>query len=96
MHGKKGERPLYIRAYYGCYDPLSYPLFFPRGEIGWNRWMPYVGPSDDRTHHSSDNTTPQGNQYIDIHIGMCSLTRVRLAIINVNFCFHLSIRGKLD
>ena len=80
VHGKKGERPLYIRAYYGCYDPLSYPLFFPRGEIGWNRWMPYVGPPDDRTHHSSDNTTPQGNQDIDIHTGMCSSTRIRLAI----------------
>ena len=55
MYGK-GERPLYIRAYYGCYDPLSYPLFFPRGEIGWNRWMPYGRPPD-RTHHSVETTS---------------------------------------
>ncbi|KAL6878512.1 hypothetical protein ACP4OV_012682 [Aristida adscensionis] len=30
----KGDRPHYIRAYHGCYDPLAYPLFFPRGETG--------------------------------------------------------------
>ncbi|KAL6896781.1 hypothetical protein ACP4OV_007353 [Aristida adscensionis] len=37
----KGDRPHYIRAYHGCYDPLAYPLFFPRGETGWNKFMPY-------------------------------------------------------
>jgi hypothetical protein len=31
-------------AYYGCDDPLLYPLFFPR-ETGWNRWMPRHVPS---------------------------------------------------
>jgi hypothetical protein len=41
----KGDRPIFIRAYYGCYDPLAYPLFFPCGEAGWNRWMPYHVPS---------------------------------------------------
>uniref|UniRef100_A0A453IA13 Helitron helicase-like domain-containing protein n=1 Tax=Aegilops tauschii subsp. strangulata TaxID=200361 RepID=A0A453IA13_AEGTS len=29
-----------IQPYYGCYDPLSYPLFFPRGEIGWHPEIP--------------------------------------------------------
>ena len=28
------------RSYYGCYDPLSYPLFFPRAELGWHRKIP--------------------------------------------------------
>uniref|UniRef100_A0A453RUC3 Helitron helicase-like domain-containing protein n=1 Tax=Aegilops tauschii subsp. strangulata TaxID=200361 RepID=A0A453RUC3_AEGTS len=55
MYGK-GERPLYIRAYYGCYDPLSYPLFFPRGEIGWNRLMPYIGAADDTNQDLVDDT----------------------------------------
>jgi hypothetical protein len=32
----KSDNPQYIKAYHGCYDPLSYPLFFPRGEVGWN------------------------------------------------------------
>lgn len=29
------SRAHYIRAYHGCYDPLAYPLFYPRGETGW-------------------------------------------------------------
>ncbi|WVZ69848.1 hypothetical protein U9M48_018572 [Paspalum notatum var. saurae] len=31
----KSDKPFYIRAYHGCYDPLGYPLFFPGGETGW-------------------------------------------------------------
>jgi hypothetical protein len=69
VHGK-GDRPLYIRAYYGCYDPLSYPLFFPRGETGWNRWMPYVGPTVDTTQHSAHNSAQQLKQTCDLPTGM--------------------------
>ena len=25
-----------ICSYHGCYDALSYPLFFPRGKLGWH------------------------------------------------------------
>ncbi|TVU42279.1 hypothetical protein EJB05_08675, partial [Eragrostis curvula] len=35
------DRPVYIKAYYGCYDPLAYPLFFPGGEAGWNEEILY-------------------------------------------------------
>jgi hypothetical protein len=66
----KGDRTLYIRAYYGCYDPLSYPLFFPRGETGWNRWMPYVALSGETSQYSVDNSTPQVYQAPDLLIGM--------------------------
>jgi hypothetical protein len=41
--------PQYIKAYHGCYDPLLYPLFFPRGEggeVGWNRKILYVDQGD--------------------------------------------------
>ena len=27
--------PHFIRAYYGCYDPLAYPILYPGGETGW-------------------------------------------------------------
>ncbi|XP_059663506.1 uncharacterized protein LOC132309192 [Cornus florida] len=42
-----------VRHYFGCYDPLQYPLLFPYGEIGWhrnikNRRQPY--PGTDITH----------------------------------------------
>ena len=39
----KSDNPRYIRGYHGCYDPLSYPLFFPNGEVGWNLSIPKVG-----------------------------------------------------
>ena len=68
MYGKS-DRPLYIRAYYGCYDPLSYPLFFPRGETGWNRWMPYIEPTDDTNQDSLDKSRRQGNQASDLLTG---------------------------
>ena len=32
-----------IRSYNACYDALSYPLFFPRGELGWHSCIPKVG-----------------------------------------------------
>ncbi|KAL6561406.1 hypothetical protein OROMI_017007 [Orobanche minor] len=25
-----------VHYYYGCYDPLQYPLLFPYGESGWH------------------------------------------------------------
>jgi len=32
----RSEHTQNIQPYYGCYDPLSYPLFFPNGESGWH------------------------------------------------------------
>uniref|UniRef100_K4A156 ATP-dependent DNA helicase n=1 Tax=Setaria italica TaxID=4555 RepID=K4A156_SETIT len=32
-----------IRSYHGCYDALSYSLFFPRGELGWHNCIPKFG-----------------------------------------------------
>ena len=39
LHGNNNEIQT-IKSYYGCYDPLSYPLFFPRGELGWHSKIP--------------------------------------------------------
>ncbi|GJY67418.1 ATP-dependent DNA helicase PIF1 [Tanacetum coccineum] len=30
-------------AYFACYDPLSYPMFFPNGEAGWHKRIPREG-----------------------------------------------------
>jgi hypothetical protein len=41
LHGK--DRSIHgIQSYHGCYDALSYPLFFPRGELGWHNCIPKV------------------------------------------------------
>jgi hypothetical protein len=37
--GNNNER-YSIQATHGCYDPLSYPLFFPKGELGWHPNLP--------------------------------------------------------
>jgi hypothetical protein len=36
------REPQYIKAYHGCYDPILYPLFFPHGEVGWNKKILYA------------------------------------------------------
>jgi hypothetical protein len=42
LHGKDRSRHG-IRSYHGCYDALSYPLFFPSGELGWHMDIPKKG-----------------------------------------------------
>ena len=40
------NRDIYgIKSYHGCYDALSYPLFFPRGKLGWHTDIPKEGVS---------------------------------------------------
>ena len=35
VHGKS-NRKHQIRHFYGCYDPLQYPIIFPLGDCGWH------------------------------------------------------------
>lgn len=42
MHGRS-EHSQNIQSYFGCYDPLSYPLFYPNGESGWHDNIPRHG-----------------------------------------------------
>uniref|UniRef100_A0A804UFR8 Helitron helicase-like domain-containing protein n=1 Tax=Zea mays TaxID=4577 RepID=A0A804UFR8_MAIZE len=59
LHGKDSSSHC-IRSYHGCYDALSYPFFFPRGELGWHANIPKVGVSMDEvdayraTHRASN------------------------------------------
>ena len=48
---------MHIKAYHGCYDPLSYPFFNPRGETGWNKFMPYSGSSTVQATTAEDEPT---------------------------------------
>nr|GMC91137.1 uncharacterized protein LOC109173038 [Ipomoea batatas] len=34
-----------VKYYYGCYDPLQYPLLFPHGESGWHEGISKVPKS---------------------------------------------------
>jgi hypothetical protein len=62
LHGKNKEIQG-IRSYTGCYDPLSYPLFFPRGELGWHADIPKVGITKEeimkaRANQNNNNNDP--------------------------------------
>ena len=41
------NQPRLVQCYYGCYDPLAYPLLFPNGEVGWHNKIARVGESID-------------------------------------------------
>nr|GMD83298.1 uncharacterized protein LOC109183853 isoform X1 [Ipomoea batatas] len=71
VHSHSG-RSQYIQYYYGCYDPLQYPLLFPHGDIGWHEGIQrvssreHVGTTGSRqTPKSFDNIkTVNGNQAV--------------------------------
>jgi hypothetical protein len=55
LHGNNSEIQS-IKSYYGCYDPLSYPLLFPRGELGWHSKIPKAKTKDvDITGAATEN-----------------------------------------
>jgi hypothetical protein len=66
VYGRTDRHPQYIRAYHGCYDPLAYPIYNPRGKTGWNKFMPYSGdlvtqpsatPASTDVNYMDDGTT---------------------------------------
>ena len=57
-----------IQPYYGCYDPLSYPLFFPRGEIGWHPEIPKNGVSLNEILQSRRSGRKKPGTYNEISI----------------------------
>jgi len=66
LHGKDRSRHC-IRSCHGCYDALPYPLFFPKGELGWHANIPKAGITMGEveeyraTHRKSDeNDDEQG------------------------------------
>lgn len=43
-----------IKPYFGCYDPLQYPLFFPYGDNGWQQHNPKFMNGSEGINSSSD------------------------------------------
>ncbi|XP_075492636.1 uncharacterized protein LOC142530705 [Primulina tabacum] len=41
VHGNDGLMHQTMH-YFGCYDPLQYPLFFPYGDSGWHQHIPKI------------------------------------------------------
>ncbi|AQK81351.1 hypothetical protein ZEAMMB73_Zm00001d036554 [Zea mays] len=91
LHGK--DRSSHgIRSYHGCYDALSYPLFFPRGELGWHANIPKVGVSMDEvdayraTHRASnandEDAEPPTHLCVSVHDYYCYKFQIRPGVFN--------------
>ena len=68
LYGDTNEK-YSIHATDGCYDPLSYPLFFPRGELGWHpnipkRNVPWELAQQPRRNHDNDSGSPVWYAYM--------------------------------
>ncbi|XP_072148353.1 uncharacterized protein [Setaria viridis] len=88
LHGNNNEIQG-IQSYAGCYDPLSYPLFFPRGELGWHADIPKVGITTEdvkkaRANQNNKNNDPDssGRLWVTMREYYCYKFHVRPNIFN--------------
>nr|BAC83702.1 helicase-like protein [Oryza sativa Japonica Group] len=70
-----------IQPFYGCYDPLSYPLFFPRGESGWHQGLPKdkITMEDANARNGDD---PNCNSRIRVSVRDYYCYKMRCGIFN--------------
>ncbi|KAL6894303.1 hypothetical protein ACP4OV_008401 [Aristida adscensionis] len=92
LHGR--DRQIYgIRSYHGCYDSLSYPLFFPRGELGWHSDIPKVGVDIRKVlaarekkrstgNISTEDPDSPGNKCVSVRDYYCYKFQMRPGIFN--------------
>ncbi|KAI3725246.1 hypothetical protein L1987_65027 [Smallanthus sonchifolius] len=75
-----------IQPYFGCYDPLSYPLFFPNGESGWHPNIPRQGVLINEAHNNHDN--------IDEEMEEANTRRGRTTVaMREYYCYKFQIRS---
>jgi hypothetical protein len=83
--GTSGE-PQYIKAYHGCYDPLSYPLFFPRGEAIPLKVCVFLCDCDSVYHSFFSQLVPKHYLMFQLmEMSMLARTKLRRKGMKVNF-----------
>ncbi|AQK61879.1 hypothetical protein ZEAMMB73_Zm00001d012949 [Zea mays] len=91
LHGK--DRSSHgIRSYHGCYDALSYLLFFPKGELGWHANIPKSNVSMDevdayrdqhrRSDANNDDTERPSHLCVSVRDYYCYRFQIRPSIFN--------------
>ncbi|ONM18760.1 hypothetical protein ZEAMMB73_Zm00001d004347 [Zea mays] len=89
LHGK--DRSSHgIRSYHGCYDALSYPLFFPKGELGWHANIPKSNVSMDEVEAYRDqHRTRDAND--DDTATLITTTCILQNDPTINVCLYVTI-----
>ncbi|ONM39160.1 hypothetical protein ZEAMMB73_Zm00001d043823 [Zea mays] len=89
LHGK--DRSSHdIHSYHGCYDALPYPLFFPKGELGWHANIPKSNVSMDevdayrdqhrRSDANNDDTERPSHLCVSVRDYYCYRFQIRPSI----------------
>ncbi|GJS72867.1 uncharacterized protein Tco_0705708 [Tanacetum coccineum] len=81
----RSEYPTHIQPYFACYDPLSYPLFFPNGEAGWHPRIPKEGV-DIRELFDDEDDVPEDEECINTTTGRKTVT------MREYYCYKFQIR----
>ncbi|XP_062088611.1 uncharacterized protein LOC133795174 [Humulus lupulus] len=48
-----------VQYYFGCYDPLQYPILFPFGDTGWHRGIQRIRGSRSKYSETNPSINPQ-------------------------------------
>ena len=91
LHGTDNKR-YGIQATQGCYDPLSYPLFFPKGELGWHPNIPKRKVSWELAQQPRANRSDAGPP-LAFHM-LLSVFRTINSYVALFFAFSPFHRGK--
>nr|XP_045088631.1 uncharacterized protein LOC120973325 [Aegilops tauschii subsp. strangulata] len=89
--GNNNERHS-IRVTSGAYDPLSYPLFYPRGELGWHPKLLKRNVTEEVVLHSQlvhdDDEDAEGNSRLCVSVRdyYCYMLQTRPGIFNPILC----------
>ena len=48
-----------VQYYFGCYDPLQYPILFPFGDTGWHQGIQRIRGSRSKYNETNPSINPQ-------------------------------------
>lgn len=54
-----------VKHYYGCYDPLQYPLFFPFSEVGWHQNISKKKQPTNYLNKQDTNNSSRTRKFVD-------------------------------
>ncbi|XP_022856895.1 uncharacterized protein LOC111377965 [Olea europaea var. sylvestris] len=84
-----------VNYYYGCYDPLQYPLIFTYGEAGWHECIEKVNLNTSIVHEDfiQINQIDSAEQFIEIEDRAMKRRKKRITVsCREYYCYKLQIR----